>query len=118
MKKFITVLFVILFLTSNSYGNKVSDYITNLIPGEGDTEFSIDLRENYSADYSILLVRELSRNDNGNYFTQLSLFNTEKNNDERVTANFGLGKRILSDDKLFLSGFNLFFDFDDKGNAR
>jgi len=118
MKRLFSVIFAILFLTSNSYGNKVSDYITNLIPGEGDTEFSIDLRENYSADYSILLVRELNRNDNGNYFTQLSLFNTEKNNDERVTANFGLGKRILSDDKFFLSGFNLFLDYDDKGNAR
>ena len=40
-------------------------------------------------------MRELDRNEDSNYFTQLSLFNTEKNNDERVTVNFGLGKDFL-----------------------
>ena len=105
-------------LTTYAFSNPVSEYISNLIPGEGDTEVSIDLRENYSPDYSILLVRELDRNENGNYFTQMSLFNTEKNNDERITANFGLGKRFLSDDKFTLTGLNLFLDYDDEGNTR
>ena len=105
-------------LTTYAFSNSVSEYISNLIPGEGDTEVSLDLRENYSPDYSILLVRELDRNENGNYFTQMSLFNTEKNNDERITANFGLGKRFLSDDKFSLTGINLFLDYDDEGNAR
>ena len=105
-------------LTTYAFSNSVSEYISNLIPGEGDTEVSIDLRENYSPDYSMLLVRELDRNENGNYFTQMSLFNTEKNNDERITANFGLGKRFLSDDKFTLTGLNLFLDYDDKGNTR
>ncbi len=105
-------------LTTYAFSNTVSEYISNLIPGEGDTEVSIDLRENYSPDYSILLVRELDRNENGNYFTQMSLFNTEKNNDERITANFGLGKRFLSDDKFTLTGLNLFLDYDDQGNTR
>ena len=118
MKKFFLLLFVTFIISFNSQANVVSDYITNLIPGEGDTEFSIDLRENYSPDYSILVVRELDRNNDGNYFTQLSLFNTEKNNDERITANFGLGKRFLSDDKFTLTGLNVFLDYDDKGNAR
>ena len=105
-------------LTTYALSNPVSEYISNLIPGEGDTEVSIDLRENYSPDYSILLVREIDRNENGNYFTQMSLFNTEKNNDERITANFGLGKRFLSDDKFSLTGLNLFLDYDNEGNAR
>ena len=105
-------------LTTYAFSNPVSEYISNLIPGEGDTEVSIDLRENYSPDYSILLVRELDRNENGNYFTQMSLFNTEKNNDERITANFGLGKRYLSDDKFTLTGLNVFLDYDNEGNAR
>ena len=65
-------------LTTYAFSNSVSEYISNLIPGEGDTEVSIDLRENYSPDYSILLVRELDRNENGNYFTQMSLFNTRE----------------------------------------
>ena len=105
-------------LTTYAFSNTVSEYISNLIPGEGDTEVSIDLRENYSPDYSILLVRELDRNENGNYFTQMSIFNTEKNNDERITANFGLGKRYLSDDKFTLTGLNVFLDYDNEGNAR
>lgn len=56
----------------------ISAYLSNLVPGEGDTEVSIDLRENYKPDYSILAVREIEKTDSGNYFTQLSLFNTEK----------------------------------------
>ena len=105
-------------LTTYAFSNSVSEYISNLIPGEGDTEVSLDLRENYSPDYSILLVREIDRSENGNYFTQMSLFNTEKNNDERINANLGLGKRFLSDDKFSLTGFNVFLDYDDQGNAR
>ena len=48
----------------------------------------------------------------------MSLFNTEKKNDERITANFGLGKRYLSDDKFTLTGLNVFLDYDNEGNAR
>ena len=59
MKNIIITLFVYLFLTLSSLADAVTEYISNLIPGEGDTELSIDLRENHSADFSILLVREL-----------------------------------------------------------
>ena len=61
-----------------------SKFMSNLIPGQGLTEASLDLRENYKPDFSILAVRELQKSDNGNYFTQFSLFNTEKNNDGRL----------------------------------
>jgi len=96
----------------------VTDYISNLIPGDGDTELSIDLRENHSADFSILLVRELDSNQSNNTFTQLSLFNTEKNSDDRFVANLGLGKRFLSEDKFSMTGINAFVDYDDEGNLR
>ncbi len=118
VKNLILLLFSYIILTTYAFSNSVSEYISNLIPGEGDTEVSVDLRENYSPDYSILLVREIDRSENGNYFTQMSLFNTEKNNDERINANLGLGKRFLSDDKFSLTGFNVFLDYDDQGNAR
>ena len=118
MKNLLLTLFLTLFISSFAKANSLSEYVSNLIPGDGDTEVSIDFRENYSPDYSILLVRELDRNEDSNYFTQLSLFNTEKNNDERVTANFGLGKRFLSDDKFTLTGLNVFLDYDSEGNAR
>ena len=118
VRNLILLLLSYIILTTYAFSNSVSEYISNLIPGEGDTEVSIDLRENHSPDYSILLVREIDRNENSNYFTQMSLFNTEKNNDERITANFGLGKRFLSDDKFSLTGLNLFLDYDNEGNAR
>jgi hypothetical protein len=80
--------------------DKVGEFFSNLIPGEGLTEVSIDLREHKKPDFSILGTRELKKNDNGNYFMQFSLFSHEQNNDERYTGNLGFGKRILSDDKL------------------
>ena len=97
---------------------KIAEYVSNLIPGEGQTEVSIDLRENHSADFSILAVREVEEYTDGNLFAQFSLSKTEQNNDDRIVANLGLGKRILSDDKLMMSGINAFLDYDDAGNAR
>ena len=104
--------------TSANISKKIGDQISGLIPGDGYTETSIDLRENNSPDFSILAVRELEKYDNGNFFTQFSLFNTEKNNDERIVGNLGFGKRTLSDDKFMMTGINAFLDFDDAENAR
>ena len=118
MKKFLIVIISIFFLASASNADVISEYISNLIPGDGDTEVSIDLRENYSPDYSILMVRQLSSDTNENTFTQLSLFNTEKNSDDRIVANLGLGKRFLSEDKFSMTGINAFVDYDDEGNLR
>ena len=118
MKKILTVVFSLFFLASASSADVISEYISNLIPGDGDTEVSIDLRENYSPDFSILMVRELSSDTNENTFTQLSLFNTEKNSDDRIVANLGLGKRFLSEDKFSMTGINAFVDYDDEGNLR
>ncbi len=120
MKKFLLFIFLIFTTASNSgeISSHVSEYVSNLIPGEGDTEVSIDLRENNKPDYSFLAVRELQKNEDGNFFTQFSFFNTEKNNDERLVGNLGFGKRMLSDDKTMMTGFNAFIDYDDIGNAR
>ena len=121
MKK-ISIILLSLFFISSSHSNeisaKVSEYISNLIPGEGDTEVSIDLRENNKPDYSILAVREIEQTEKGNLFTQFSLFNTEKNNDERIVGNLGIGQRFLSEDKTLMSGLNSFIDVDDAGNLR
>ena len=119
--------FLVLFslLTSKVYGDvsdkissKVSDYFSNLVPGKGITEVSIDLRDNNSPDFSILAVRELEETLRGNFFTQFSLFSTEQNSDERIVGNLGFGKRNLSENKLTLTGTNLFFDYDSHGNMR
>ena len=85
MKKIFLILFSFTFISianAEDISKKVSEYISNLIPGEGDTEVSIDLSETYEPDYSILAVREISKTDTGNLFTQFSLFNTDKNEEE------------------------------------
>ena len=61
----------------NVISKKISEFTSNLIPGEGHTEASIALREGYSPDFSILGVREIAPIDDGKFFTQFSLFNTE-----------------------------------------
>ena len=118
MKKYFLIILSYMSIITASNADVVTDYISNLIPGDGDTELSIDLRENHSPDFSILLVRELDSNQSNNTFTQLSLFNTEKNSDERFVANLGLGKRFLSEDKFSMTGINAFVDYDDEGNLR
>ena len=92
--------------------DKISEYTIGLIPGEGYTEASIDLREGFKPDYSILAVRELLKIDSGNIFTQFSLFNTEQANEEKIIGNFGLGSRKLFDNNTMLAGFNAFIDND------
>ena len=98
--------------------DKLGEYISNLVPGEGLTEVSINLREHSKPDFNILGTREIQKTDNGNYFMQFSLFSHEQNNDERYTGNLGFGKRMLSDDKTLITGFNTFLDHDDNGNTR
>ena len=122
MRFFAKTLFLSFIIISNSYADGISEKIGNLIsemvPGEGYTETSIDLRENNSPDFSILAVREIAKTDDGNFFTQFSLFNTEKNSSDRWVGNLGFGKRMLSDDKTSMTGINAFIDYDTKSNAR
>ena len=91
---------------------KISEYTIGLIPGEGHTEVSIDLREDSKPNYSILAVRELLKIDSGNIFTQFSLLETEQANEEKIIGNFGLGSRKLLNEKTLLVGFNAFVDND------
>ena len=122
MRIFIKSLVLSFFLIGNLYADnvskKVSNLISQMIPGEGYTETSVDLRENTKPDFNILAVRELDKTDDGNFFTQFSFFNTDKNNEERIVGNLGFGKRTLSEDKLMMTGFNAFLDLDDNENMR
>jgi len=124
MKKLL-VLFYLLFITAPSnaedilqnLSGKISEFATGLIPGEGHTEVSLDLRESHSPDWSILGVREIAPVDNGKIFTQFSLFNTERANgkgggDERIIGNLGFGLRKLSNDNTMMFGINNFYDYD------
>ena len=97
---------------SSKLSEKGSQFVSNLIGGNGLTEVSVDVREGHKPDYSILLTREIIKTEEGNFFTQFSLFNTEHNNDERIIANLGIGSRKLFDDNTMMAGYNAFIDLD------
>ncbi len=86
--------------------NKVSEKISNLIPGEGITEVSLDYNDGDEdqLNFSILGVRDIEATDNSNFFTQFSLMNQEINSSGRIIGNIGLGYRKLSEDKNFMFG--------------
>ena len=47
MKKILSIIFTFFLFSSvnaEDISKKVSEYVSNIIPGEGDTEVSIDLR--------------------------------------------------------------------------
>lgn len=123
-KKIISILLILIFSATSKADVKaniseiISDKVLELIPGDGHTEFSIDLRENYKPDFSILGVRQIKEKNNGNLFTQFSFSKTEQNNKERYVGNLGIGKRWLSDDKEIMNGLNSFIDYDYEGNMR
>ena len=123
-KKIISILLILIFSATSKADVKaniseiISDKVLELIPGDGHTEFSIDLRENYKPDFSILGVRQIKEKNNGNLFTQFSFSKTEQNNNERYVGNLGIGKRWLSDDKEIMNGLNSFIDYDHEGNMR
>ena len=56
----------------SNLSEKITEYTLGIIPGEGHTEFSFDLRENNSPQYSILVVRELQELEAVSY-THLTL---------------------------------------------
>ena len=61
----------------NKVAEKISSTIGNLIPGEGITETSVELRDNNEGSgnyqFSILGVRDISSQENSNLFTQFSI---------------------------------------------
>ena len=103
----------------SNLSEKITEYTLGIIPGEGHTEFSFDLRENNSPQYSILVVRELQELEDGNIFTQFSARNTEAQNqartgddNERIIFNLGLGARKLFFNEALMLGVNNFYDYD------
>ena len=114
MKKLILAIVFFTSIASADIGNtvskKISDFISNLIPGEGITETSIEINDadNDNINFSILGVRNLDKTDDTNFFTQFSLKNEEKNSSGRLTGNLGFGYRSLNEDKSFMHGANIF----------
>ena len=122
MKKIFKLIFI-LFLSSSANADvkgqtlskaseKISSTIANLIPGEGVTEVSVEIREEDNPDFEILGVRDILSKENSNLFTQFSIHNNEVNGDNRYIGNLGLGYRFLNSDKSMMIGVNSFYDRD------
>ncbi len=116
--KFFSILFFTIFVSNQALSENVSEMFSNLIPGEGITEASIQINEDDNPDFEILAVRDISADEMSNLFSQFSLHTQEINSDNRFITNFGIGYRALNEDKTSMAGINTFFDYDLEGHAR
>ena len=117
MKKILIVIISVLITTSLN-AKDVSEFFSNLIPGEGLTEASIQINEDDNPDIEILAFRDLNSDEYSNTFTQFSLHTQESNGHDRIIGNLGLGYRKLSDDKSNIFGVNVFLDNDFEAEHR
>ena len=97
----------------------LSDAVENILDGEGDTQVRIDMGEDYKPEFSIVTVRPIAIHHSVDAtFIQLQLSDHKIRGDSRLAGNIGVGYRKLSDSKNSMTGANVFFDYDEKGNAR
>ena len=74
---------------------KIDEFFSNLVPGEGITETSIQLRENQDPDFSILGTRGLKDINNGTqleFFIDFELNNPILNSIMKKSFELGLNK--------------------------
>ena len=116
--KIFTTLFFVLFISNKAFPENISEIFSNLIPGEGITEASIQINEDDNPDLEILAVRDISSEEFSNLFSQISLHTQEINTSDRLITNFGIGYRKLNDDKSNMFGINSFIDYDLEGHTR
>ena len=125
MKKFIIIIIALSISTVanadvkgqalSKISKEISEYTIGLIPGEGTTEFDIKLSDKDDNDpqFNILILRDLHKKETSNFFTQVSLHTQDVGvSNLRYIGNFGLGYRMLTDDKNYMFGTNIFYDKD------
>ena len=135
MKRIIILFFALLISTTanadvkgkalSKASEKISEFVYNIIPGNGITEVSIDFNEeagsspnNMLVDLEILGVRDILPKENSNLFTQFSLRLDENSDSKTTIGNLGLGYRFLNSDKSMMFGVNSFYDQDFEDHHR
>ena len=121
MKIFISIIISSLIAfnaNAENISQKLSNFLDELIPGEGVTDVSIQVHEEDNPDIEILTNRSLDKTDDSNRFIQLSLHTQETNDKDRLITNLGYGYRELSDDNSFMYGANAFIDIESEGHMR
>ena len=116
--RILVTFFLTFFISNNAFSENISEIFSNLIPGEGITEASIQINEDDNPDLEILAVRDISSEEFSNLFSQISLHTQEINTSDRLITNLGIGYRKLSDDNSSMIGFNSFIDYDLEGHTR
>ena len=103
---------------AENISQKLSNFLDELIPGEGVTDVSIQVHEEDNPDIEILTNRSLDKTDDSNRFIQMSLHTQETNNKDRLITNLGYGYRELTDDNSLMYGANAFIDIESEGHMR
>ena len=116
--KFIIATSLLFYSNNLSAEIDVSNFFSNLIPGEGHTEASVQINEDDEPDFEILAFRDLSADEKSNLFTQFSFHTQEINDEGRYITNLGIGYRALNEDKTTMMGINTFYDYEFEGHAR
>ena len=116
--KFIIAALLLFYSNNLSAEIDVSNFFSNLIPGEGHTEASVQINEDDEPDFEILAFRDLSADEKSNLFTQFSFHTQEINDEGRYITNLGIGYRALNEDKTTMMGINTFYDYEFEGHAR
>ena len=113
--KYIISILILLISTPSFSDDKFSEFISNLIPGEGVTESSIELDgHDLSKDpeINILAVRDIDYSEFSNLFTQFGITSQTIGNYGREILNLGFGLRNLNQEKSLMYGLNVFLDND------
>ena len=113
-------------LTTYAFSNPVSEYISNLIPGEGDTEVQITAGRKYHPEFSIVTVRPLAAHPGVDaWFVQLQLNECHKNIEKaikrgisRIEIVHGIGEGVLKNEvHKILRHYNLRFYLNKDGGS-
>ena len=103
----------------DKFTSGLASAVENILDGEGDTKVQIDMGEEYKPEFTIVTVRPISIHHSVDAtFIQLRFNEQKVRGKGRLSTNIGIGYRKLSDSKTSMTGANIFFDYDEEGNAR
>tara|TARA_Y100001936_G_C15888687_1_gene566775 strand:+ start:18 stop:908 length:891 start_codon:yes stop_codon:yes gene_type:complete len=103
----------------NKVTESISNSIENVIGNNGDAEVQITTGEDYKPEYSIMKIVPLAAHPGVDaWFVQLQLNSHNIRGKSRTSINSGIGYRNLSENKKYLVGVNVFFDYDEEENSR
>ena len=114
MKK-ILILILTFYISSAVNAKDLSEFFSNIVPGEGITEAEINLTDADDGEptFNILMLRNIDKTEQTNFFTQFSLQTQDVGqNDQRYIGNIGFGYRFLNEDNSLMLGSNIFYDRD------